>query len=165
MIRKVLLSDAETIAAIYNHYVTTTTVSFEVEPLSVEEMRQRISAVAAAFPYYVYEHEGRVVGFCYAHKWKERAAYDKTLETTIYLSPDCLHRGIGQQLMETLISDCRERGARVLIACITYGNVSSIRFHERLGFGQVSHFHQVGFKFGRSLDVVDYQLVLCEEDS
>ncbi len=160
MIRKVNLSDAEDIVAIYNHYITDTTISFEVTPLSVEEMRQRISALVAGFPYYVYEENGQVLGFCYAHKWKERAAYAKTLETTVYLSPDCFHRGIGMELMKTLISDCRKMDVSVLIACITYGNEASIRLHKRLGFEQASHFKQVGIKFGHSLDVVDFQLVL-----
>lgn len=160
MIRKVKLSDAEDIVAIYNDYITTTTISFEVTTLSVGEMRQRISVLMAEYPYYVYEENGHVVGFCYAHKWKDRAAYDRTLETTIYLSPNSFHRGIGMELMKTLISDCRKMNAKVLVACITYGNESSIKFHERLGFEQVSHFKQVGMKFGRTLDVVDYQLIL-----
>ena len=160
MIRKVKLSDAEEIAAIYNKYILTTTISFEVAALSVEEMRQRISALAADFPYYVYEEEGHVMGYCYAHKWKERAAYNKTLETTIYLSSNYTQHGIGTELMKTLISDCKEMGVRALIACITYENEASIRFHERLGFEKVSHFKQVGMKFGRVLDVVDYQLIL-----
>ena len=71
MIRKVKLSDAEDIVAIYNDYITTTTISFEIATLSVEEMRQRISVLVAEFPYYVYEENGHVVGFCYAHKWKD----------------------------------------------------------------------------------------------
>lgn len=159
-IRKVMPSDAGEIAAIYNKYVTDTTITFEVDTLTDDEMRNRIEDISAKYPYYVYEQDGHVAGFCYAHLWKDRAAYCKTLETTIYLSPQCLHRGIGTRLMHRLISDCRDMGFSALIACITGGNEASIQMHRSLGFEQVSHFKRVGMKFGRVLDVVDYELVL-----
>ena len=123
-------------------------------------MRERIERLSAEFPYLVYEKNGKVGGFCYAHRWKDRAAYDHTLETTIYLSPAFQHQGIGTLLMKRLVSECRSMGIVVLVACITYGNEASVRMHEKLGFEQVSHFKRVGMKFGRYLDVVDLQLVL-----
>ncbi|MDE5594829.1 MAG: GNAT family N-acetyltransferase [Muribaculaceae bacterium] len=152
--------DAEAITAIYNSYVKDTTISFDIDILDASTMKKRIMKIADACPYYVCEEDGEVVGFCYAHPWKERAAYDKTLETTIYLSPKAKYRGIGRQLMERLIDECRRRGYVTLIACITAENVESCEFHEKLGFEKVSHFRKVGYKFGRFLDVVDYQLML-----
>ena len=152
--------DAETITAIYNFYVKETVVSFDIASLDAPTMKKRIINIADAYPYYVCEEDGEVVGFCYAHPWKERAAYDQTLETTIYLSPKVKYRGIGKRLMERLIDECRRREYVTLIACITAENAESCEFHEKLGFEKVSHFHKVGYKFGRFLDVVDYQLML-----
>ena len=95
---------------------------------------------------------------------RKSAAYRYTLETTVYLSPDYLGRGIGKRLMRELIEACRRNGYRALIACITAGNEASIALHTGLGFKQVSHFEQVGRKFGRWLDVVDYELLLNPGD-
>ena len=113
-----------------------------------------------AFPYFVYEEDKEITGYCYAHTWKERSAYRYTLETTVYLSPGHTGKGIGMLLMQRLIEACRENGYRALIACITEGNEASNILHERLGFKQVSHFTKVGLKFDRWLDVADYELLL-----
>ncbi len=79
LVKPVRLDDAERIASIYNKYVSATTITFETEPVSVEVMRGRINAIASAFPYFVNEYDGVVLGYCYAHPWKEREAYSKTL--------------------------------------------------------------------------------------
>ncbi len=161
MIREVKATqDAAALAAIYNEYVLGTTISFETEAITPEQMEARIAGFASEYPYLVYEEEGVVLGHCYAHRWKERAAYAHTWESTIYLSPQACGKGVGKLLMNELISRCRTAGCGVLIACITQGNERSCRFHEQLGFKQVSHFFAVGKKFGRLLDVVDYQLTL-----
>lgn len=162
IIRNVCNTDATAIANIYNEYVTGTTVSFELEPVTVGEMLKRIIEISASFPYFVCEDKGNVVGFCYAHRWKERKAYENTLETTVYISRSHHGHGVGRQLMERLIDACRTKGCHALIACITGDNEPSINFHERLGFTKVSHFKQVGRKFGRWLDVVDYELLLTD---
>lgn len=160
MIREVRPDDAAQIAGIYNHYILETTISFETQPLSAEDMRIRIEEMSSYFPYFVAENNGKLTGYCYAHPWKERAAYCKTLETTIYLASEAKGRGLGTRLMTQLIKECRNRGYHALIACITAENEESCQFHERLGFKKVSHFEQVGQKFGRWLDVADYELML-----
>ena len=160
MIRPVRLEDAGAIADIYNEYVMHSVVTFETEPLQEAEMRSRITDISADYPYFVYEAEGEVVGYCYAHAWKKRAAYKYTLETTVYLSPLHTGKGIGKQLMTTLIEECRRSGYHALIACITEGNEVSNSLHTGLGFKQVSCFEKVGLKFGRWLDVVDYELLI-----
>lgn len=159
-IRRVRESDAEKIAEIYNEYVLRSTISFETERVTTEEMRRRIVETAQKYPYLVYEEEDEVKAYCYAHRWKEREAYRNTLETTVYVTDTWRGKGIGRRLMERLIDECRREGAHVLVACITGGNEASINLHERMGFEQVSHFRQVGRKFGRWLDVVDLQLIL-----
>ena len=160
MIRAVRVDDAQAIVEIYNEYVLNTTISFETEALTVEQMQRRIEDIASHCPYIVWEEDGEIAGYCYAHPWKERVAYHLTLETTVYLSPKYFRKGIGTKLMERLIEECRNAGYKVLIACITADNVASIEMHRALGFKQVSFFEQVGEKFGNMLDVVDMQLGL-----
>ncbi len=160
MIRPVTPHDSQAIAEIYNHYVLHTAISFEIAPLTAEQMQERICHISAHYPYWVYEEGGKILGYCYAHEWKERPAYCHTWETTVYLHKDCIGRGIGRQLMQRLIESCRAKGAHALIACITDNNEASKRFHLQLGFEQVSRFKQVGQKLGSWLDVADYELLL-----
>ena len=158
--RKLKSSDIPQITELYNCIVNGVE-SFETEPLTGEQMRRRAEAIAAEYPYYVAEDEGgRVAGYCYAHPWKERAAYSHTLETTIYLDPAFKRSGTGTALMRLLIADCRRLGCKALIACITGDNAASIAFHRKLGFEQASLFRSVGYKHGRWLDVVDMEMIL-----
>lgn|SRR5574344_939406 len=160
MIRPVKTEDADSIAAIYNEYVLNTNISFETDAVTTDEMRLRISEISTKFPYFAYEIDGEVVGYCYAHLWKSRAAYKHTLETTVYIATDYQGQGIGRMLMEKLIDSCKQQGYKVLIACITEDNQKSCKMHEKLGFKQVSHFEKVGCKFGRWLGVRDFELIL-----
>ena len=161
IIRQVNLSDAKAITDIYNHYILNSVASFETEALSHETMEKRIIEISSNFPYYVCEIDGNIVGYCYAHPWKERAAYKSTWELTIYLHHQFTGAGIGKQLMRELIAACRAQGCRVLIACITGNNVASKMFHQQFGFHQVSHFEKVGEKRGEVLDVDDFELILA----
>ena len=123
-------------------------------------MEKRIYLLSKDFPYFVYEENNEILGYCYVHHWKEKAAYKYTLETTVYLSPNAKGKGIGTLLMTKLIDICKEQGYHNLIACITSGNEASFKLHTKLGFKKVSHFHEVGLKFNQWLDVIDYELIL-----
>ena len=104
-IREVRTDDAKEIAEIYNHYVRTSTVTFDTVIATEEMTRNRIEAIASRYPYYVCEDEGRVVGYAYAHEWKGRGAYHNTLEASAYVLDGMTGRGIGRKLMECLIDD------------------------------------------------------------
>ena len=153
-------ADSAAVADIYNPFITDTVVTFETVPLSSEEMRRRIESIAATHPYLVCEIDGEVAGYAYVHTWRERQAFFKTAETSIYIAPEFRHKGIGKALMDSLIRECREKGFQTLIAMIDGENEASFRFHESLGFGRVGHYHSVGFKFGRYLDLISYELNL-----
>lgn len=153
-------ADFPAVASIYRHYVTRSTASFELEPPSDAEMASRLSAICGAYPAFVAEIDGMVAGYAYAHEWKARAAYAPTVESTVYLHPAMTGRGLGRALMERLIDDCRRAGYRAMIADITVGNDASIALHRALGFECVSLFRDVGSKFGLTLSVTDYQLLL-----
>jgi len=160
MIRPATPSDAADIVAIYNHYVATTTISFEESPVSVEEMAQRITDVSTKLPWYVFEQDGQVVAYAYATPWRVRAAYRFSVETTVYVSPEHPRRGIGSQLYRTLIEALRERQIGVLIGGIAQPNVASVALHEAFGFEKVAHFRQVGRKFEQWVDVGYWELLL-----
>lgn len=161
IIRPVEYSDTEAITEIYNHYIMDTTVTFETKPLSINAMACRIKDISAKFPYFVTEQEGRVVGYCYVHQWKEREAYLHTLEVTIYLDPQHKGNGLGSKMLKKLVEACKESThCRALIACITEENTESIAFHKRMGFEIVSHFKKVGYKFDRWLDVIDMEMLI-----
>ena len=160
-IRPVAETDAEAITKIYNHYITDTTVSFETEPITTEEMLRRIRQISARYPYIVIEQEGRIVGYSYVHPWKERAAYCHTFELTIYLDHEARGKGLGSMLIDEIIKECKAKtDSHAIIACITEENKESMDFHRRHGFKQVSCFKNVGYKFGKWLDVVDMELEL-----
>lgn len=163
MIRPIRIEDAAAVAAIYNHYIEHSTATFDTEPLSDRQMLSRLEAIVGHRPGYVALSEAGVLqGYAYAHPWKEKAAYRYTLETTIYLAPRFVGQGIGRALLSHLVEGCRREGYRSLIACITQGNVASEALHRKMGFRPVSRFVQVGIKFGRWIDVADYQLLLVE---
>lgn len=152
--------DAQQIADIYRYYVEDSTATFDCLPPTYQEMKEMIMDISSEFPFFVGECNGRILAYCYAHRWKQRDAYSPTVESTIYVRKEAQGRGIGLSLMHLLINACRREGFFSIIACITAENEESCRFHESLGFNKVSHFRKVGQKFGRMLDVVDYQFML-----
>ena len=160
MIRNATAKDSRQIVAIYNRYINESTATFEIEPITEEDMSARITEISSHHPFLVYEICGQVEGYCYAHPWKEREAYRHTLETTIYIAPEQRGKGIGRMLMRELIARCTGAGVKALIACITAENTPSVAMHRKIGFKKVSHFEKVGRKFDRWLDVVDYELLL-----
>lgn len=123
-------------------------------------MSSRIREISSVYPYLVCEDKGHVKGYCYVHPWKSRKAYERTLEISIYLTPDMTNAGIGTLLFGKVLEETRRTYAHSLIACITATNKASISFFTTHGFRKVSYFKEVGYKFGRWLDVTDLELIL-----
>ena len=160
IIRVATTRDAEAICAIYNSYVTGSTITFEEVPVAVEEMQRRMAEVTTTLPWLVSESEGRVVGYAYATKWRVRSAYRFSVETTVYLDEAFCGRGIGRALYSNLIEKLRAAGIHRAIGGVALPNPASIALHEKLGFKKVAHFSEVGFKFGRWIDVAYWELAL-----
>lgn len=157
-IRPVRLTDAARLAEIYNYYIEHTTVTLELEPITADEMARRIAEISEKYPYFVYESEGRVLGYTYAHPWNTRAGYKgHSLETTIYLDHEAKHGGIGVVLINHLIEFCRAEGYHALIANAVDENQESRAFHEKLGFEQVAYYTEVGRKFNRWLGIKSFE--------
>jgi L-amino acid N-acyltransferase YncA len=160
-IRPASAADAERICTIYNHYVASTTISFEEEPVAAADIAQRIADVAAAqLPWLVMEDGGKLIGYAYATKWRVRAAYRFAVESSVYFDPDHAGKGAGRVLYEALLAELRQRELHLVIGGIAQPNEASVRLHERLGFQKVAHFSEVGLKFGQWIDVGYWQLKL-----
>lgn len=160
-IRDAASSDAASLAAIYNLHVRGTIVTFELEPVSDAEMARRIAEVQArGLPWLVMEGDEDALGYAYAGPWKARAAYARTVETSIYLAGAAQGRGLGKRLYAALIERLRAAGMHALIGGVSLPNPASVRLHEALGFEHVGSFREVGNKFARWVDVGYWQLLL-----
>ena len=160
MIRPVTLADAAAICRIYDHYIARTVITFEEEPVSPAEMEQRIAAITPQYPWLVAEEEGVVMGYAYASTWRSRSAYRFVAETTVYLAPEAMGRGLGRSLYTALLASLRERGFHAAMGVIALPNDTSVALHEKLGFFKAAHFPEVGWKFGRWVDVGYWQIML-----
>jgi L-amino acid N-acyltransferase YncA len=157
-IRSATTSDAAAIAAIYNWYIAHTVITFEVDPVSAEEMAQRIAGVLAAHEWLVLESEGELLGYAYAGRFRERPAYSLATESTIYLRHGLEGKGLGGPLYAELIRRTFARGYHHLVGAIALPNEPSVRLHERLGFVKAGHLFRIGRKFERWIDVGNWQL-------
>lgn len=153
MIRLAELKDAEAICAIYNYYIVNTVISFEETPISVESMKERMAGIISEFPYYVYEEDGKILGYGYATTWKSRSAYKYSVETSIYVNKDSKGLGIGTNLYECLLKELKVRGIHRAIAGISLPNMASVSLHEKIGFKKIAEFTEVGYKFDEWINV------------
>jgi L-amino acid N-acyltransferase YncA len=161
MLRLATPADAAAIAAIYNHYVLHTVVTFEEEAVTTEDMAQRIAEVlAAGRPWFVWEENSRVLGYSYASGWKSRCSYRFSLETTVYLDQAATGRGLGTKLYTALIDTLRPTKVHALIGGVALPNAGSVALHENLGFQKIGHFKEVGWKFDQWIDVGYWELLL-----
>lgn len=160
-VRHVEPADAAGVAEIYNHYILNSRATFELDPITNLEMRSRIEeSVSNGYPFLICDDEGEVSGYTYARQFRPRPAYKHSLETSVYVKPGFDGRGIGTQLYTALFEEIRRGDFHSVIAGISLPNESSVRLHEKFGFEKVAHFREVGFKFGKWVDVGYWQQIL-----
>lgn len=162
-IRPARPEDLEAINAIYNHYVAASACTYQEEPETMEGRRAWFGRHGAAHPVIVAETDGCVVGWGSLSPYHARSAYRHTVEDSVYVADTCRGRGVGKALLHELVLRARALGHRAIIAQIDGGQAASIALHARFGFEQVGRLSQVGFKFGRWLDVVIMELLLVKE--
>jgi L-amino acid N-acyltransferase YncA len=160
MIRQVKDSDADAMCRIYNKYIVSTRITFEETPLQVDDMVSRIKNITQNYPWLVYEENGRVIGYTYASKWKERSAYRYSVETGIYIDSDYVGKGIGTILKGELLKALREKSIHSVICGIALPNQASIALCEKYRFEKIAHFKEVGYKLGEWVDVGYWELIL-----
>ncbi|HEL2383502.1 TPA: N-acetyltransferase [Streptococcus suis] len=162
-IRSARTEDAADLVAIYAPYVETTAITFETEVPTVADFASRIKKTLEKFPYLVAEEEGRIVGYAYASTYYARAAYDWTVELSVYVSSEARGKGIGSLLYDALEEELTARGFKNFLACIALPNPASLALHEKRGYEQVAHFKNVGYKFDTWHDIVWLQKSLVGE--
>lgn len=170
-IRIATLQDAEALLDIYAPYVTDTAITFEYEIPSLEEFRERIRHTLERYPYLVLEQDGEILGYAYAGPFKERAAYDWAVETTVYVKQGKKKQGIGRKLYQALEAALMQQNILNLNACIGYPTVedeyltrNSMEFHQHLGYRLVGQFKQCGYKFGRWYDMIWMEKLIGEHE-
>ncbi len=153
-------ADVDALLPVYNHYVRTDTATFHTEEIDAATFR---SLLFPGYPRYdswvIWSGEKRL-GYVILARYKPREAYNGSAEVTIYLDPAYPRQGVGSAALAFVEARARERGFHNLLAIICGENTASIRLFEKFGYSQCAHYHQVGRKFGRWLDVVSYEKLL-----
>ncbi len=152
-IRVATPADGAALFDIYGYYIENSTATFEITQITPEIMENRIADTLRDFPYLVWEENGVILGYCYAHRLGEREAFQFGAELCIYLHPQCVGGGVGSQLYCKLMALLSRQGICNGYASITSENEGSIRFHHRHGFQSVGCIPRAGYKFGRWLDL------------
>lgn len=181
-VRPARADDAAAITVIYNAYIRESIATFEVVPIDAEEMERRMSRLwQRGLPWLVAEDdavaadagtESAVLGYAYAGPFRDRVAYDHTLETTVYVHPDARERGVGTGLYAALFAALQELDpadsvhapVHALLGVLALPNESSVALHERFGMTKVAHLPAVGRKFDRWIDVGYWQRTLEDHE-
>jgi L-amino acid N-acyltransferase len=160
-LRLATADDLVAINDIYNYYVPRSTCTYQLEPETMADRQAWFAGHSPdRYPVIVAEIDGRVVGWGSLSKFRERAAYDPTVEASIYIHHEMHRRGLGKLLLVDLIDRARAAGFHSIIGGASADQTASIALQQALGFRQVGRLVEVGFKFGQRLDVVYLQLML-----
>jgi phosphinothricin acetyltransferase len=161
-IRDAESDDLPGILPIYNEVIVSSTAIYHFEPVDLDDRRRWFEGrLAAGYPVLTAaDEEGQVVGFASFGDWRSSPGYAWTVEHTVHVRADRRGQGVGRSLVKTLIVRAKELGKHVMIGGVDANNAASLAFHHRLGFEPVAHFHEVGRKFDRWLDLVFVQLRL-----
>ena len=155
-IRSARTEDMAAIVALYNHYIENTPITFDIDPHRVEQRQAWFDGFneTGRHRLLVGELEGAVVGYACSHQFRTKAAYDTTVETSVYLAPEAVGRGLGSALYSELFSRLEGEDLHRAYAGITLPNEASTALHERFGFEELGVFREVGRKFGKYWDVL-----------
>lgn len=152
--------DAAAIAEIYAPFVESSATSFETEPPSAEEMRRRIAETTVAYPWLVCDFNGIVAGYAYATRHRVRAAYQWSVESSVYVHPDFHGSGVARGLYTSLFAILAAQGFVNAYAGITLPNARSVALHEAAGFLPIGVYRGIGYKFGQWHDVGWWHLIV-----
>lgn len=156
-------SDAKALLAIYNQYIDTA-VTFEYDLPSEKEFQDRIREVLKGYHYLVCEEDGKILGYAYGHRHKERAAYQWNAELSIYLDENITSRGIGRKLYTALIKLLELQGVKTVYGVVTVPNAKSEGLHESMGFKRLGTYHNTGYKCNGWQDVAWFERAIGSYD-
>lgn len=163
VIRVASEQDAQAVAAIYAPIVRDTTISFEIEPPTREEMARRIIKTLKTHPWLVAEREGQVIGYAYAGTHRERAAYRWSVDVSAYVAERARRSGVARALYERLIAILKAQGFHSAYAGIALPNDASVGLHQAVGFKPIGVYKDVGFKHGQWRDTGWWHLQLSRD--
>lgn len=158
MIRNVQIEDAQQLLDIYNYYVVNTVVTFDLEALSLDTFKEKITTISADYPFIVYEENHKILGYAYGSKFRPKSAYNHTVESTVYLKHGFQGKQIGSKLYEELLYLLKQKNIHVVLGVLTLPNEASVKLHEKFNFEKVAHLKEAGLKFGKWQDVGFWQL-------
>lgn len=168
-IERVDIKDAPELLSIYAPYVRDTAVSFEYEAPSLEEFQERIRSISSNLPYIKAVEKNEIAGYAYADKFKNRKAYDRSVEVTVYVRKDLRQAGVGSALYRALEDSLRHMGILNMNACIAvpkekdeHLSNDSYLFHKKMGFDLVGTFHNSGYKFDTWYDMIWMEKIIGE---
>ena len=159
-VRDATRADLPRITAIYNHAIEQTVATFDLTPLDEPQRERWFAQFDAHHPLLVAESESHVLGFAYFLPYRARSGYARTKEMTVYVDFDARRQGIARALYAALIDRARSNDVHVLMAVLGGENAASVALHRSLGFVEVGHYREVGYKFGEWVDTHTFQLIL-----
>lgn len=159
-IRKANREDVRAILHIYNDAIRHTTATFDLQEKTMTEMEVWFTKYEENYPLIVAEEDGIILGYCSLSPFREKEAYKRTIEISIYIEAKVRGKGIANRLMERILQISKEREDHTIIAGITKGNDISVKLHEKFGFTYIGCFHEVGYKFEQWQDVLFYQYIV-----
>lgn len=160
MIRAFHTNDTKELLDIYNFYVLNSTSTFDDVPLTFEEFSEKLTHISSNYPFIVFQENDEILGYAYGSKFRPKPAYNKTVESTVYVKNGLLGKQIGTKLYSELLKLLKQKKYHIVLGVLTLPNDASVKLHEKFGFTQVADLKQVGFKFGKWQDVGFWQLNL-----
>ncbi len=157
VIRKATEADLTSMVEIYNYYIQNSVVTFDMDVMALSDWAEKFRWInELGLPFIVAESpSGQIIGFAYVAPWRQKAAFKRTVEDSIYLRPAAIGKRVGTKLLQELLVQAKAAGVKEVVAVISdKGAESSIALHERFGFKHQGHLGKVGFKFGRWLGTV-----------
>ena len=165
-IRSATLGDLQALTDIYNHYVVNTAITFDLHPFSAQERRAWFDDHASSGRYRLLVAsgpDGAPLGYATTSRWRPKAAYETTVEASVYCHPEATGRGCGSALYAALFNSIVAEDVRTIVAGVSLPNPASIKLHERFGFQPVGVFHRVGRKFDKYWDVAWFERPLTRQ--
>jgi phosphinothricin acetyltransferase len=158
VIRRIVPGDLPALLEIYNHYVRETAITFDIEPHTMAQRQAWLNGFSASGRYqcFVAETGGQTVGWASSHRYNERAAYETTVASSIYLAPQATGKGLGRRLYATLLEALSCEDVHRVFGGITLPNEASVRLHRFFGYEPVGIYCEIGRKFGRYWDVATF---------
>ncbi|MEP3837056.1 MAG: N-acetyltransferase family protein [Algibacter sp.] len=158
MVRAFHINDVPQLLAIYNYYVLNTTVTFDLEAVTLEAFTEKLKTINAEYPFIVFEEGNEIIGYAYGSKFRSKPAYNYVVESTVYVKHNAHGKKVGTTLYAELLKLLKEAKFHTVLGVLTIPNDASIKLHERFGFEKVAHLKEVGFKFGAWQHIGIWQL-------